>query len=47
MIKGVLMARCYQGMYQGLLQMILSGNLLHVDETEVKRRTAGKGTLMM
>src|SRR3954453_20540231 len=37
-----LMAGYYQGTYRELLRKILSGNLLHVDETEVKLRT-GKG----
>jgi hypothetical protein len=37
-----LMARYYQATYQNLLQGILSGHLLHVDETEVKLQT-GKG----
>jgi hypothetical protein len=31
-----LMARYYRGTYTGLLRKILAGNLLHVDETEVK-----------
>jgi hypothetical protein len=37
-----LMARYYRSTYQGLLRKILSGNLLHIDETEVKLQT-GKG----
>jgi predicted RecB family nuclease len=37
-----LMARYYKGTYQKLLTKILSGPLLHVDETEVKLQT-GKG----
>ena len=37
-----LMSQYYRATYQGLLKKILSGNLLHVDETEVKLRT-GKG----
>src|SRR6266498_1129501 len=37
-----LMARHYRPTYQRLLKKILSGNLLHVDETEV-RLTTGKG----
>jgi predicted RecB family nuclease len=37
-----LMAQYYQGTYQHLLQKILSGHLLHADETEVKLQT-GKG----
>jgi predicted RecB family nuclease len=37
-----LMAKDYRPTYQGLLQKILSGTLLHVDETEVKLRT-GRG----
>jgi predicted RecB family nuclease len=38
----LLMARYYKGTYQKLLLKILSGPLLHVDETEVKLQT-GKG----
>ena len=37
-----LMARYYRPTYQRLLDKILSGDVLHVDETEVKLRT-GKG----
>jgi hypothetical protein len=37
-----LMARYYKPTYQKLLKKILSGNLLHVDETEVRLQT-GKG----
>jgi predicted RecB family nuclease len=37
-----LMAQYYRVTYWGLLKTILSGNLLHVDETEVKLRS-GKG----
>jgi hypothetical protein len=37
-----LMARYYQDTYQGLLRKILSGNLLHIDETEVNLQ-GGKG----
>jgi len=37
-----LMARYYKPTYQRLLKKILSGNLLHVDETEVRLKT-GKG----
>jgi hypothetical protein len=37
-----LLARYYRATYRGLLRKILAGNLLHVDETEVKLRT-GKG----
>jgi predicted RecB family nuclease len=37
-----LMARYYRDTYRALLKGILSGNLLHVDETEVKLRS-GKG----
>ena len=36
-LKG-LMARHYGGTWRGLLQKILAGNLLHVDETEVKHK---------
>jgi hypothetical protein len=38
----VLMARRYRPTYRGLLKKILAGNLLHIDETEVKLQT-GKG----
>jgi predicted RecB family nuclease len=38
MIKG-LMARYYRPTYRGLLRKLLSGPLLHIDETEVKLRT--------
>lgn len=41
MFKGLL-ARYYRVTYRGLLDKILAGNLLHVDETEVKLQ-AGKG----
>ncbi len=37
-----LMGRYYRATYRNLLRKILSGNLLHVDETEVKLK-AGKG----
>ena len=37
-----LMVRYYRTTYQGLLKKILSGNLLHIDETEVKLQS-GKG----
>ena len=37
-----LMARYYRATYRDLLRKILAGNLLHVDETEVKLQT-GKG----
>src|SRR5439155_18904629 len=37
-----LMARYYQSTYRNLLAKILAGNLLHVDETEVKLQV-GKG----
>src|SRR4029453_2736788 len=37
-----LMAGYYRTTYRGLLKKILSGDLLHVDETEVNLRT-GKG----
>jgi hypothetical protein len=40
-LKG-LMARTYRATYRSLLKAILAGNLLHVDETEVKLQT-GKG----
>lgn len=36
------MAKYYQATYQKLIRKILSGNLVHVDETEVKLKT-GKG----
>jgi predicted RecB family nuclease len=34
-----LMAHYYQGTYQGLLDKILAGGLLHIDETEVQLKT--------
>jgi predicted RecB family nuclease len=34
-----LMARYYRGTYQGLLDKILAGGLLHIDETEVQLKT--------
>ena len=37
-----LMVRYYKTTYQGLLKKILSGNLLHIDETEVQLQS-GKG----
>ena len=37
-----LMARYYRGTYRRLLKKILAGNLLHIDETEVKLQI-GKG----
>src|SRR5262249_37925512 len=41
MFKNI-MSRYYWSTYQKLLRKILAGNLLHIDETEVKLRT-GKG----
>ena len=43
----LLLGRYYQGTYNRLLEKILSGNLIHTDETDVTVQEGGKGYVWM